>query len=105
MRYILMRLLEGDEKTNAGDTLLAVASQPCQLGCAATANKSLPLPRITEPLASYPISDARGNSALGCLRNPSWEGCFYACHFSKREEHLSQLLRLISSLYVIKCDL
>lgn len=42
MRYILMRLLEGDEKTNAGDTLLAVASQPCQLGCAATANKSLP---------------------------------------------------------------
>lgn len=53
MRYDLMHSLEGDGKTNAGDTLLAAAPQPCQLSCAATANKLL--------------RPAKGNRATGTL--------------------------------------
>lgn len=98
-----MRSLEGDGKTNAEDTPLAAASQPCQLGCAATANKSL-LPakgkRATGTLPPF-----RCALLLAASATRVQEGCLCSCHFSRREEHLFQLLRLKSSLYVIKCDL
>lgn len=55
-----MHSLEGDGKMNAGDTLLATASQPCQLGCAATTNKLLPLAKDNRATGTLTRSRRRG---------------------------------------------
>lgn len=59
-----MHSLEGDGKTNAGDTLLAAASQPCQLGCAATTNKLLPPAKDNRAAGTLPRFRRRGTLLL-----------------------------------------
>lgn len=54
MRHILMHSLEGDRETDAGDTLLATASPPCQLGCATTTNKFLPAAKDNRATGTQP---------------------------------------------------
>lgn len=64
MRYVLTRSLEGDGKMNAGDTLLATASQPCQLGCATTTNKLLPPAKDNGATGTLPRFGRRGTPLL-----------------------------------------
>lgn len=59
-----MSSLEGDGKTNAGDTLLAVASQPCQLGCAAATNKLLAPAKDNRAAGTLPRFRRRGTLLL-----------------------------------------
>lgn len=49
-----MHSLEGDREMDAGDTLLATASPPCQLGCAATTNKLLPSAKDNRATGTQP---------------------------------------------------
>jgi len=105
MRYVLTRLLERDGKKDTGDTLLATASQPCQLGCAATTNKLFLPAKDNRAAGTLPCFRRRGTLLLAASGTQVRKDVFSTRHFSRREERLSQLLRLESSLYVIKCDL